>query len=168
MMVWNFCPRCATGLQPMEKSGAVRPVCPACGFVHFADPKVTVCVLIVQDNRVLLGRRNMEPQRGKWCLPGGFMDYGEPVRAAAAREALEETGLHVDVGELLLLSDWDDPRFNKKGIALAFAATVVSGTPRADDDVAELGWFSYDDLPGMAFPSDMAAIELYRQKLLKV
>jgi 8-oxo-dGTP diphosphatase len=163
-MEWKFCPRCATGLQLIEKSGAVRPVCPACGFVHFADPKVTVCVLIVQAGKVLLGLRDMEPQRGKWCLPGGFMDYGEQVRAAAAREALEETGLVVEVGELLVVSDWDDTQFNKKGIALAFAATVLSGTPRADDDVAELGWFAVDELPEMAFPSDMLAIKEYHRR----
>lgn len=160
-MEWNFCPRCGTGLQPMEKSGAVRPGCPACGFAHFADPKVTVCVVIVQEGRVLLGLRIMEPQRGKWCLPGGFMDYGEQVRAAAAREAKEETGLEVEVGALLTLTDWDDPLSGKKGIALSFEAMVIGGVLHADDDVSELGWYTFDDLPDMAFPSDVAAILEY-------
>jgi len=163
-MNWNFCPRCATRLQLIEKSGAVRPVCPACGFVYFADPKVTVCVVMVREGKVLLGLRDMEPQKGKWCLPGGFMDYGEQVRAAAAREALEETGLTVAVGDLLMVTDWDDPQFNKKGIALAFAAEILSGTPRADDDVAELGWFALDELPEMAFPSDLMAITEYHRQ----
>jgi 8-oxo-dGTP diphosphatase len=165
-MEWNFCPRCATGLQPTEKSGAVRPGCPACGFIYFADPKVTVCVVIVQEGKVLLGLRDMEPQRGKWCLPGGFMDYGEQVRAAAAREAREETGLDVEVRELLTLTDWDDPLSGKKGIALSFEAQVRGGVLHADDDVSELGWYDVEALPDMAFPSDVMAIETYRNRTL--
>jgi ADP-ribose pyrophosphatase YjhB (NUDIX family) len=103
----------------------------------------------------------MEPQRGKWCLPGGFMDYGETMRSAAAREAREETGLEVSAGELLQASDWDDPLSGKKGIALHFAATALSGEPRAADDLAELEWFRFDALPEMAFPSDVQVIKKY-------
>src|SRR5688572_5272594 len=106
MINWSFCPRCGA---PLPEDSAPRVRCPACGFVHFADPKVTVCVLLLREDAVLLGKREMEPGKGKWCLPGGFMDYGEPMRAAAAREAREETGMEVEVGELLQATDWDDP-----------------------------------------------------------
>ncbi len=160
---WRFCPRCGATLQHIERAGAVRPVCGACGFVYFADPKVTVSVLIVQNGKVLLGKRVMEPQQGKWCLPGGFMDYGEQVRAAAAREVLEETGLTVAIGDLLLLTDWDDTLSNKQGVALCFVADVVAGTPVAADDTAAIGWFTEETLPEMAFESDIAAIRLYFQ-----
>lgn len=158
---WRFCPRCGAELQQIERAGAIRPVCRACGFVYFADPKVTVSVLMVQDGKILLGKRVMEPQQGKWCLPGGFMDYGEEVRGAAAREVLEETGLTVEIGDLLLLTDWDDTLSNKKGVALCFLGIITNGTPVAADDISELEWFSPSALPDMAFDSDMEVIRLY-------
>lgn len=158
---WSFCPRCGTRL---PENTPPRPPCPACGFVHYADPKVTVCVLLLRNSEVLLGKREMEPGKGKWCLPGGFMDYGEEMRAAAAREVREETGLEVEVGDLLQATDWDDPLTGKKGIALHFAARVLAGEPRAADDLVELAWYPVDALPEMAFPSDGLAIAALRAK----
>ena len=150
---WRFCPRCAAPLVLRRKYGRIRPVCHACHFIHFADPKLTVAVVIEQEGRVLLGKRAVDPRRGFWCLPGGFVDYGELVRDAAAREALEETGLTVTIGELLNVQDWDDEESEKKGIVLFFRAKVKEGQPEAADDMLELGWFARDELPPMAFPS---------------
>ncbi len=149
---WRFCPRCATPLVRAEKFGGVRPICQACGFVYFADPKVTVGVLIERAGRVLLGKRNVEPRIGLWCLPGGFVDYGERIREAAAREAREETGLVVEVGELLGVWDFEQSIGDKQGIALFFRANAPSGEPRAADDLDEVAWFAPDALPAIAFP----------------
>ncbi|MGB0388852.1 MAG: NUDIX domain-containing protein [Ardenticatenaceae bacterium] len=152
---WRYCPRCGAPLVLRRKSGGIRPVCHACHFVHFADPKVTVAVLIEREGRVLLGKRAVNPRRGFWCLPGGFVDYGELVREAAAREALEETNLKVTIGELLGVEDWDDEESGKKGIALFFCAEVEEhhAEPVAADDMLELDWFARDQLPPMAFAS---------------
>ncbi|MBA3533375.1 MAG: NUDIX hydrolase [Ardenticatenales bacterium] len=149
---WNFCPRCASPLALSEHDGRLRPSCVACGFVYFADPKVTVALLIEQGGQVLLGRRGINPQQGLWSLPGGFVDYGERVRDAAAREAWEETGLTVQVGDLLGVWDFDDTIGEKKGIALFFRAEADEAEPVAGDDLVELGWFSRDALPPIAFP----------------
>src|SRR5512138_3713597 len=94
---FNYCPRCGTPTVHQERYGQLRPVCPQCGWIHFVDPKVAAAVLVVQDQRVLLVRRAMEPFRGLWTLPAGFINAGEDPAEAAARECLEETGLTVRV-----------------------------------------------------------------------
>jgi len=91
----NFCPRCGSGVRLQEKFGKLRAVCPNCGWIHFADPKVAAAVLLKQAGRVLLVRRVNEPFRGLWTLPAGFIDAGEDPAQAAERECLEETSLTV-------------------------------------------------------------------------
>jgi 8-oxo-dGTP diphosphatase len=149
---WRYCPRCAGALVHREFDGRPRPVCDQCGFIYFADPKVTVALLIERAGRVLLGRRAVDPGRGLWCLPGGFVDYGERVREAAAREALEETGLRVQIGDLLAVWDFDDGIGGKKGIAIFFRAEAPVGEAAASDDLEALGWFVPGKFPELAFP----------------
>src|SRR5881397_2951259 len=81
--------------------GVARRVCTGCRAVHYADPKVAVGVAVFRDDRLLLVRRVMEPGRGRWALPGGYLDAGEDPRAAAAREAEEEAGVAVTIGDVL-------------------------------------------------------------------
>ena len=79
-----------------EVNGAQRPRCPECGRVIYYDPKLAATVVVERDDRVLMVRRAIQPGIGLWSLPGGYVDRGEVVEVAAAREVLEETGLHVD------------------------------------------------------------------------
>src|SRR5438445_13432613 len=81
--------------------GVARRVCAGCGHIHYADPKVAVGVAVFRDDRLLLVRRVMNPGRGRWALPGGFLDAGEDPRVAAAREAEEEAGVQVEVEGVL-------------------------------------------------------------------
>ena len=79
----------------------MRPVCPQCGRVVFYDPKVAAVCVIARDGQVLMIRRGTDLGYGLWSLPGGFVDRGEVVEEAAAREAWEETGLEVTIDGLL-------------------------------------------------------------------
>src|SRR5690606_5091656 len=92
-----YCPRCAAPMVTGLIADKPRRVCPDCHYIHFTDPKVGVGVVVVIDGRLLLVRRAMNPERGKWSLPAGFVDAGEDPRSTAAREALEETGLVVEI-----------------------------------------------------------------------
>lgn len=146
----NFCPRCGTPIQLKKKFGKVRPVCPACGWMHFADPKVAAAVLVEQEGRVLLVRRVNEPFRGLWTLPAGFVDAEEDPASAAARECEEETGLTVRVTRVL---DVIAGREHERGadFVIVYAAEVESGILRAGDDADEVGWFDTSQLPPLAF-----------------
>ncbi len=128
--------------------GKARPTCPACGYIAFADPKVAATVLVERNGKLLFIRRAIDPGRGRWCFPGGYVDFGEDPAVAARRECREETGL--EVGELALL----DLAFDGRVIVITYRARIPDGSePRAADDADLAGWFGPDELPPLAFNS---------------
>jgi ADP-ribose pyrophosphatase YjhB (NUDIX family) len=142
---YRFCPRCGQPLTQQEAFGRLRPVCAACGFVHFRDPKVAAAVLLCDQDRVLLVQRAVDPRRGFWALPAGFVEVDELPHEAAAREALEETGLHVVVGDLLRIRRMTNP--DKPGLLLTYQGEVIGGDLQANDDVSAARWFSAGEIP---------------------
>jgi ADP-ribose pyrophosphatase YjhB (NUDIX family) len=146
----NFCPRCGSKVDLREKFGKLRPVCPKCGWIHFADPKVAAAVLLEQDGRVLLVRRVNEPFRGMWTLPAGFVDAGEDPAQAAERECLEETSLTVHATRVVdIIAGREHPR--GADFIIVYSAQLVSGVPQAGDDADQIGWFERSNLPPLAF-----------------
>ncbi|MCC7119341.1 MAG: NUDIX domain-containing protein [Anaerolineales bacterium] len=146
----KFCMRCGAAVTQVEKFGSLRPVCPACGWVCFIDPKVAAAVVVEKDGRVLLVRRANEPYRGLWTLPAGFINGGEDPAQAAMRECLEETGLCVDVKAVI---DVIAGREHSRGadFIVIYQAEIVSGELLAADDADAAEWFTYDALPPLAF-----------------
>ena len=112
--------------------------------------------------RLLLIRRGPEATRsGLWAIPAGFVDYGEEVKAAAARELLEETGLVAKVGDVVFVaSNFHDPA--KLTVGVWFAGTVVGGELEPGDDADDARFFTLDELPPLAFETDAALIERLR------
>jgi ADP-ribose pyrophosphatase YjhB (NUDIX family) len=148
----NFCPRCGSPLQKKEYFGRLRPACPECQWVYFADPKVAVAVLILQQDRVLLARRVNDPFRGDWTLPGGFVDAGEDPARAAERECLEETGLTVQVTRLVdVIAGQEHPR--GAHILIVYQGNLISGNLQAGDDADGVAFYKLDQLPRLAFQS---------------
>lgn len=148
----KFCSRCGTPLEISENFGRLRPACPACHWVYFADPKVAVTVLIMREGEVLLARRVNDPFRGDWTLPGGFVDAGEDPAQAAERECLEETGLTVHVTRLLdVIAGQEHPR--GAHILIVYQGEFVSGSLQAGDDADGVAFFKLDQLPSLAFRS---------------
>lgn len=146
----NFCPSCASPLEIKEVSGNNRPVCTQCDRVIYYDPKVAAISIIPRDGKVLMIQRATELGYGLWGLPGGYVDRGEMVEEAAAREALEETGLVVEVKRLVGL-------FSQPGetvMVVAFAAQESGGFLKAGPETLDVGFFLLDDLPELAFPRD--------------
>ena len=130
--------------------GVERPACPQCGRVVFYDPKVAAVCVIARDGRVLMIRRGTDLGYGLWSLPGGFVDRGEVVESAAAREAWEETGLEVSVDGLLgLFSLPGDPV-----IVAAFTAHETGGKLAPGPEALETSFFPLDALPELAFTRD--------------
>ena len=161
-----FCSQCGTRLEdrPLH-NGDLRPTCPRCGYVAFRSPSVGVAVLVIDDaGRVLMVQRaEGATQSGRWSIPAGYMDYGEEVREAAAREVREETGLDVQVGDVVFAaSNFHDPA--KLTVGVWFAGTITGGSLCAGDDAADAGWFSLDTLPPLAFDTDAALFERIRRE----
>lgn len=103
--------------------------------------------LLVRDevNRILLGKRNKDPQRGNWIIPGGKIHAFESIAEAAARELLEETGLIVEVGDHFNVYEIINPP-NEHRIVIYSWGKVVGGEPKASDDISELKFFELDEL----------------------
>lgn len=157
--IWfAYCPRCAAPMHTVPVMDKPRRVCSACGYVHFTDPKVGVGVAIVESNRLLLVRRAMNPERGKWSLPAGYLDHGEDPRAAAEREAREETGLIVEVGELLDMI-FNPPDGGGASIFILYRARCIGGMLQAGDDADAADYFALNQLPELAFASTRAAVD---------
>jgi ADP-ribose pyrophosphatase YjhB (NUDIX family) len=153
-----YCAACGSPTEERLVEGSTRPVCTGCGQVVYLDPKLAVAVLIARDGRILLGKRGpgaREP--GKWSFPAGFVERGERVEQAAAREAREETGLDVVVGDLIGLYSSD----GETVVLAVYEATSAVEEPCAGDDLTEVGWFTTSELPELAFPRDRRIIEAW-------
>lgn len=141
--------------------GERRPTCPACGWVHYEDPKVAAGVLILRGREVLLVRRTLDPYLGSWSIPAGFVNAFEDPAAAALRECREETGLNAELDGLF---EFHTGREHIRGsdIFLVYRAHVLNGTLNAADDVDQVGWFSLDSLPPLAFESTRRLLDKAR------
>ena len=146
----KYCPGCAGLLKGRAVDGVRRPVCSQCGRIVYYDPKLATAMILTKGDSVLLVRRDTEPGRGLWSLPGGYVDRGEKVEDAAAREVWEEVGLRVRVARLVGV-------FSEKlfpVVLVVYAGEILTGDPRAGDEVMDVDFFSVKDLPPLAFERD--------------
>ena len=152
-----FCPRCGSPMRTQRVADKPRRICPSCRYVYFTDPKVGVGVAVVENGRLLLVKRAMNPERGKWSLPAGFVDQGEDPKETATREALEETGLIVQIEGVLDVFH-NPPGAGGASVFILYRAQVIGGRLLAGDDAADAGFFALDQLPELAFTSTKAAV----------
>ena len=162
---FRFCPGCASRFERQLIHGIDRLICPGCEFVFWQNPVVGVAVVVVEANRIVLGRRSRGVYAGAWCIPCGYVEYDEDVRAAARREFREETGLGVEIGDVCAVhSNFHNPEMHSVGIW--FSGSVVEGTLRAADDLDEVAYVELEVLPtNLAFPTDRLVLEQLRQEL---
>jgi 8-oxo-dGTP diphosphatase len=111
-------------------------------------------------NRVLLVKRSVEPQKGFWCLPGGFMELGESPEKAALRELKEETGLLGRIEILLGVSSNPSALYHTV-LMVGYLIKEYTGTLNAGDDADDAVYFDYDELPEIAFESHARFIRMY-------
>lgn len=113
-------------------------------------PLVGVGAVIVQDGRAVIVQRASEPLKGQWSIPGGLLEVGETLRQGAAREALEETGLEIEAGEVLEVLDAiypdADGRTRYHYVLIDFLCRPVGGELRAGSDAAQVRWITPDEL----------------------
>jgi ADP-ribose pyrophosphatase YjhB (NUDIX family) len=163
---YHFCPRCGGPLERrlLKASEPERPVCTQCGFVFYIDPKIAVGTIIATDSdRIVLVKRAIEPGYGRWVFPGGYVDRGETLTAAAVREAREECGLDVRLDGLVNIYSYA----GRAPVIVVYAATPIGGRLCADDECLEAGEFPLDAIPwaDLAFPSTTDGLRDYLRGL---
>lgn len=133
-------------------------------------PLIGVGAVIVSQGRVVVVRRGHEPLKGEWSIPGGVLEIGETLRAGAAREALEETGLVVEAGEVLEVLDRivrdKEGRIQFHYVLIDFLCRVTGGELRAGEDADEARWLNAEELD--EFPIADSAAEVLRKGLNKI
>jgi 8-oxo-dGTP diphosphatase len=159
----RFCPLCATRLVKRDDHGFDRPTCPACGYIHYRNPVPAAGVILPGPHGVLMVKRRYAPRAGAWCLPAGFMEYGETPEACAIRELREETGVRARLTCLFgVYAGFDDPRV--RAVLILFMGERIGGRLVPGDDAIEARWFPLDDLPrAIAFEAHRRALLEYRE-----
>lgn len=155
-----YCPYCAERFVRRELDGRERLYCARCREIYYENPLPAVTALVLnREKRLLLGKRAVEPARGCWCLPGGFMELGETMEEAALRELQEETGLEGTVLGFVDCLSHESRYYGKTIIIFGYRVEITGGTMRAQDDMGELEFFSLGSLPPLAFTTHQYLVD---------
>ncbi|MSP42174.1 MAG: NUDIX domain-containing protein [Alphaproteobacteria bacterium] len=138
-----------------------RLVCNGCGFVNYVNPKIVVGAVTEWEGKILMCRRAIDPRKGYWTLPAGFMEEGETTEEGAMREAREEANADLEI--LSLLAVYNIPRISQ--VQLMYKARLLSKNVSAGPESLEVTFFDWEDIPWgeIAFPSVVWALNHYRQ-----
>jgi len=157
----KYCPCCGSPLYDryLESEQHVRKICSGCGYIFYLNPKVVAGAVPLQDSRIWLVRRNIDPARGSWTFPGGYVDLGETLPNAAIREAFEETRLKIRLDGLLNIYSYE----NVGIVLIVYRATVIGGIAEPTPESQEVRAFRLEDIPweSLAFPSTRDALQDY-------
>src|SRR5262245_20607084 len=160
----RFCLRCGTAMVMRDDHGRLRAACPSCGFIHYRNPVPAAGVIVPGRDGVLMVKRKYDPAAGAWCLPAGFIEYGETPERCAVRELREETGVEARlVGLFGVYAGLDDPR--ARSVLILYTARRVSGRLVPGDDAVEARYFPLARLPRrIAFASHRAALAEFSKR----
>ncbi|MEO0399054.1 MAG: NUDIX hydrolase [Pseudomonadota bacterium] len=138
-----------------------RSVCGHCGFVDYQNPKIVVGSVALYDDRILLCKRAIEPRKGYWTLPAGYMELGESVEAGARREAWEEARARLVIDRVLAV--YSIERIGQ--VQIMFRATLETPDVSAGPESEEVGLFAWADIPweDLAFPTVGYALRQWRE-----
>jgi ADP-ribose pyrophosphatase YjhB (NUDIX family) len=146
----------AFSLKVPEGDNRSRRVCDSCGFVDYVNPRIVVGAVCTWEERVLLCRRAIEPRRGLWTVPAGFLEEGEAVEAGARREAWEEARAEIEIDGLLGV--YSVPRISQ--VQMMFRARLVSPAVAAGEESLEVRLYEWSAIPWdiLAFPTVVWAL----------
>ena len=155
----KFCSQCGQTVATRVPEGDNRPrfVCTSCATVHYENPRIVAGVVVVHEGSILLCKRAIEPRRGFWTVPAGFMELGESLPDAAARETWEEANARVDLGAMIAVVDV----IKARQVHIFFEGTLNPPDFGAGEETLEARLFAPSEIPwdDLAFPSVRIAVE---------
>ncbi len=154
----TYCPQCGDPLVTRTIGSRERLTCLACGYVHYHNPVPGVGILIEMEGGVVLVKRGGQVKPGQWALPSGYIEAEESVEEAAIRESREETGLQVELIDLMGVYSFPEGP-PTSGIIVFYRARPVGGTLRAGDDALDVRVFAPDELPELPFRTHRQALQ---------
>ena len=168
-MIFKFCPKCGGKLEKIKQEDHCRLSCSDCHFIFYRNAKPTVGALIIDEqDRVLLAERGLDPKKGFWDLPGGFLEEDEDPEDGLKRELQEELGVEIKIDKMLGIfvdkhQDENDDCFT---LNIHYLAKIIQGEPKAMSDVSAFRWFKEEDLPldKMAFKHNEKVIKSWLKK----
>ena len=143
-----------------EGDNRERMVCPDCGFVAYENPKVVVGSVVTAGDRILLCRRAIDPRRGFWTLPAGYLEVRESTTEGALREAFEEARARIEIEGLLAV--YDIPRISQ--VQIIYRARLADPAIEPGPESLEVRLFDWSEIPWaeLAFPSVKWALDHFR------
>lgn len=163
MLSHRFCPNCGVPTSSRTIGGRERATCDRCERVYYQNPVAAAAAVVVEDNRILLARRASSVLRGRWYIPAGFVEVDETVEAAAIREAKEETGLDIEIVELLAAhSGFEVP--GRPVVGIYYLVRPVGGDLQPGSDVDRLEYYPLDAVPDLPFEGDRVVVELIQRR----
>ncbi|MBN2123989.1 MAG: NUDIX hydrolase [Deltaproteobacteria bacterium] len=164
---FKYCPVCGEKMEQatLKENEPARLVCTGCAFVFYLDPKVVACSVVEMNGKIVILKRALNPQRGKWVLPGGYVDRGEEVQTAAVRETLEECGVRTRIKDLLGVYSYP----GKTEVLVAYVAAYLSGKLSADDETLDVRLVGPEEIPWehLAFQSTVDILREYCTRVKK-
>ncbi len=158
---FQFCPVCGARLKSskLKESEPARLVCSGCDFIFYIDPKLVASSVVELDGRIVLLKRDIEPQKGKWVVPGGYVDRGEEVEAAALRETEEECGIKTRIRNLLGVYSYP----GRPVVVVVYVTEYLSGDLTVGDEAQEVKLVQPEEIPWneLAFQSTADALKDY-------
>ena len=158
---FEYCPVCGGKFQTLNLKDHEpnRLVCTECGFVFYLDPKLVACAIVEKEGKIVLLRRDIEPEKGKWVMPGGYVDRGEVVEAAVLRETEEECGVKIRLKDLLGVYSYP----GKLEVVIVYVAEYLSGNLSVGDETQAVRLFIPEEIPwqDLAFESTRNALRDY-------
>jgi ADP-ribose pyrophosphatase YjhB (NUDIX family) len=153
-----YCPVCGEKLQINSIDGRKRKNCHSCGFIDYKNPLPCVSIIGIKGNKIALIKRGIEPSKGSWAPPSGFMEAGEKPEETALRELYEETSLKGEIINLLGVYSQNTKIYGSL-VVIILLARITGGNIKAGDDATDAKFFTFKEIPEMKHDFYNIAIE---------
>ncbi len=156
----KYCTKCGYLLKNTIIQNRPRKYCQHCDTIYYDNPIPTVAAVARNKlGQILLVKRKVEPKKGYWALPGGFIDDGESAIQATLRELQEETGLEGIVQRFIKIFNHESALYGYV-IIITYEVSIIGGKLQAGDDAESVGFFDVEEMPPLAFPFQQEAVQL--------